>query len=176
MRFYLRLWTSFASLLALSGLLAACSRPVSEPAPGNSDRTPPAQGRPAPGATSQSDHSVAAPTLVPGSESSPTTGAVPDTILQAIIADLAARLGSDPGAFEVIKAESVVWGDGSLGCPEPGMMYTEALVNGYWVVIKADGQAYDYRASQKGYFRLCEGKGSGPVVGPGGEPVFSPDR
>jgi hypothetical protein len=30
-----------------------------------------------------------------------------------------------------------VWNDGSLGCPEPGMMYTQALVNGYWLIIEA---------------------------------------
>ena len=40
----------------------------------------------------------------------------------------------------IVRAEPVVWNDGSLGCPEPGMMYTQALLNGYWVIIDARGK------------------------------------
>jgi len=37
------------------------------------------------------------------------------------------------------------------------MMYTQILVNGYWVVIEAAGQKYDFRAGSAGNFRLCPG-------------------
>jgi hypothetical protein len=58
------------------------------------------------------------------------------------------------------------WNDGSLGCPEPGNMYTEALVNGYWVIIKARGQTYDFRADSRGSFILCPpGQGLPPLHG-----------
>ena len=50
-------------------------------------------------------------------------------------ADLARRLGVDPDDLEVISAEEVTWPDGSLGCPEPGMSYTQALVDGSKVVL-----------------------------------------
>ncbi len=60
----------------------------------------------------------------------------------------------------MVRAESAVWNDGALGCPEPGMMYTQALVNGYWVVIDAAGQNYDFRVDSRGNFRLC-GPGQG---------------
>jgi hypothetical protein len=56
----------------------------------------------------------------------------------------------------IVRAESVVWNDGSLGCPEPGNMYTEALVNGYWVIIRARGQTYDFRADSRGSFVSAE--------------------
>jgi hypothetical protein len=36
-------------------------------------------------------------------------------------------------------------------------MYTQALVDGYWVVLAVGEQEYDYRASDTGYFFLCEG-------------------
>lgn len=156
MRFYLRIFTSVAGLLALSGVLAACVNAT--------------QGEPI-----QPDSPAATPTAAPSSETPPLNSAVPDAVLQPILADLSRRLGVDSSTFVVTKAESVVWGDGSLGCPEPGMMYTQALVNGYWVIIDANGQSYDYRASQGGDFRLCTGKGSGPIVGPGGAPI-SPDN
>ena len=38
--------------------------------------------------------------------------------------------------LKVLSAEAVTWSDGSLGCPEPGMMYTQALVPGYRVQIR----------------------------------------
>jgi hypothetical protein len=30
----------------------------------------------------------------------------------------------------MVRAESAVWNDESLGCPEPGMMYSQSLING----------------------------------------------
>jgi hypothetical protein len=41
-------------------------------------------------------------------------------------------LGEDA---EAIVAERVTWSDGSLGCPEPDVMYTQALVDGYRIVL-----------------------------------------
>jgi hypothetical protein len=96
--------------------------------------------------------------------------------MNAILEDMVARTGADPASIEVVRAEAVVWNDGSLGCPQPGMMYTQALVDGYWVVLKAGDREFDYRATQTGYFLLCEGHPLGPFVPPGGEPGLSPDR
>jgi hypothetical protein len=41
-------------------------------------------------------------------------------------------LGEDA---EAVVAERVTWSDGSLGCPEPDMLYTQALVEGYRIVL-----------------------------------------
>lgn len=84
------------------------------------------------------------------------TGEVPDATLEAVKQDLAKRLGASVDEFEVIKAESITWKDGSLGCPTPGQNYTQALVPGYWIVIARGDEEYDYRASETGYFFLCE--------------------
>ena len=67
-------------------------------------------------------------------------GEVPQAILEGILKQVSAleRVGPDQVAIE--RAESVVWNDGSLGCPEPGMAYTQALVKGYWVVVEAAGK------------------------------------
>jgi len=84
------------------------------------------------------------------------TGEVPADLLETIIADAESRLATE-AALSVLRAESVIWPDGSLGCPEPGMSYTQALVDGYWVVLNAGGQTLDYRVSARGGFKLCEG-------------------
>jgi hypothetical protein len=83
-------------------------------------------------------------------------GEVPDTILSAVKEDLAERLDASIDEFEVIKAESITWPDGSLGCPKPGQTYTQAPVPGYWIILVRGGEEYDYRASESGYFFLCE--------------------
>jgi hypothetical protein len=54
------------------------------------------------------------------------------------VADLAFRLERDASAIEVVGAEHVTWPDGSLGCAEPGMMYTQALVDGSRVMLAVD--------------------------------------
>lgn len=91
----------------------------------------------------------------PGDESGAVTGEVPDEMLDRVMADLEKRSGAVRSTFTVKRAESTQWSDGSLGCPEPGHEYTQALVNGYWIVIEHDGRYYDYRASDRGFFRLC---------------------
>ena len=90
-------------------------------------------------------------------------GQVPQTILESILQEAAALAKVARDQLVIVRAESVVWNDGSLGCPEPGMMYTQALVNGYWVMIEAAGQKYDFRVGSGGSFRLCQaGQGHPP--------------
>lgn len=93
-------------------------------------------------------------------ESQPVTGEVPGDLLDRIMGDLEQRAGAARSDFTIERAESIQWPDGSLGCPEPGQEYTQALVDGYWIVIAHDGHRYDYRASHRGYFRLCPHPGS----------------
>ena len=70
-------------------------------------------------------------------------------------ADLARRLGVEPDELEVVSAEEVTWPDGSLGCPEPGMSYTQALVDGSKVVLQYDGRVYVYHAGADAEPFLC---------------------
>lgn len=85
-------------------------------------------------------------------------GEVPQEILDNLMADMATRAEADLNEFTIRRAEQVVFPDGSLGCPEPGQAYTMALVNGYVVEIEVDGDVYDYRITDKGFFKLCESK------------------
>lgn len=85
------------------------------------------------------------------------TGEVPAPLLDAILEDLVEQEGIERDAIDVERAESVIWPDGSLGCPQPGVMYTQAQVPGYWVVLRWRDKSYDYRASEKGQFQRCRG-------------------
>ena len=99
---------------------------------------------------------IVPPGQEPAPEPAPLTGEVPQDLLEAVFDDLLERLGVSREAIVVEQAGVVVWRDGSLGCPQPGMMYTQAPVDGYWVVLRSGSQEFDYRASRSGYFALCE--------------------
>lgn len=132
-------------LIASALLLAACGAASSTgEGPGESER-PARSGAPAQPAPSDSDR--------------PATGEVPAALLEQILTDAADRSDMDIEAIEVVRAEAVTWNDGSLDCPEPDTMYTQALVEGYHVVLDAAGTELDYRATANGDFRLCEGGG-----------------
>jgi hypothetical protein len=108
-------------------------------------------------------------TLSPGLEpveipkSAPVVGEVPGEILDEIIADLVEHTSAEQVDIQVVRAETVVWNDGALGCPKPGEFYIQMMINGYWVVLEVKGAEYDYRVSDKGSFTLCEGDDMPPT-------------
>jgi hypothetical protein len=77
--------------------------------------------------------------------------------------DLAQRLGIASGDIAVIAREEVTWPDGSLGCPKPGMGYTQALVAGQRLILEAAGRRYHYHAGSDKQFFYCArpGKATG---------------
>lgn len=78
-----------------------------------------------------------------------------DAAVRAARADAAQRTGVAAQALELLSAESVTWPDGSLGCPQPGMSYTQALVPGYRIRLLAGTQRLDYHANTRGSLVLC---------------------
>jgi hypothetical protein len=109
-----------------------------------------------------------APSLPPVAGTNPGNRTMPAN-LQSIIAaatqDAASRMNIDPGTIEFVRALHVTWSDGSLGCPAPGMQYTQALVPGYRVILRAGGQTLDYHAAANGHLALCPpGRAIEPVV------------
>jgi predicted small lipoprotein YifL len=62
-------------------------------------------------------------------------------------ADAAERTGVAEDEVTFVSFEMVTWPDGSLGCPEPDTMYTQALVEGYRIVLEADGTPLTYHGA-----------------------------
>lgn len=137
----------FAILLVPALLLAACGAASSS----DGSEEGPSSERPV-----RSDAPVQP---VPSGSGAPSVGEVPAALLEQILTNAADRADVDLEAIEVLRAEAVTWNDGSLDCPEPDTMYTQALVEGYHVVLEAAGTELDYRATANGDFRLCEGGG-----------------
>jgi hypothetical protein len=131
-----------------SGATSGTVPSVSDTTPGSSvppssvpPSTPPLSVTPLPPESS--------PGSFPGTAMDPSSPLVTDAV-----ADLAGQLDLSPDDVTVVAAREVTWPDGSLGCPEPGMMYTQALVDGTLVVLEADGQRYEYHGGTP--LVLCE--------------------
>lgn len=77
------------------------------------------------------------------------------TMVERALAAAAEKTGVARSELVVVSSEAVVWPDGAIGCPQPGMNYTMALVPGYQIVIDARGQRLDYHATERGYMILC---------------------
>ncbi|HEY3005474.1 MAG TPA: hypothetical protein VGJ44_24220 [Kribbellaceae bacterium] len=83
----------------------------------------------------------------------------PGTPAAHAVADLARRLGVGSDAISVVSVEEVTWPDGSLGCPEPGMAYTQMLEDGQRIVLEHGGTSYEYHSGGHGEPFLCEHPG-----------------
>src|SRR5262245_13332630 len=124
---------------ALALLVAACSAGAGATAPPASATRPPLI------------------TIPPSPSSSPESSIVPPELLDPVLADAAQRTGADPSAVQVVEAAATSWNNGALGCPERGVLYTQAIVDGYQVIVEANGQKLDYRVPDQGGFKVCEG-------------------
>jgi hypothetical protein len=88
--------------------------------------------------------------------------------VQAAVQDLAARTETDVANIVLVGYAEVTWPDGSLGCPQPGRVYSQAVVPGQQLVLTvADGAdvaatgpdvptgLVSYHAGRQGTFTWC---------------------
>jgi hypothetical protein len=125
-----------ALLLAACALLVACGAP---------DRSPSSEETavdPSPSSTPSSTPSSGPSGGASGGASG--GDARPDVV--RAVDDLASTLGVDAGAVEVVSVDEVTWRDGSRGCAQRGMVYTQALIDGSRITLRADGRTYEYHS------------------------------
>lgn len=80
---------------------------------------------------------------------------LPGIIVGPVVAEIARSANVPVDQVTIRSAEAVTFPDGSLGCPTPGMVYTQAQVDGYRIVAEAAGTVYDYRGIGPDRFRRC---------------------
>ncbi|HLS39315.1 MAG TPA: hypothetical protein VK038_00960 [Ornithinicoccus sp.] len=154
-----------AGVLALA-LLAGCGSQETPEEPGSTGDAAPTTEEPTTEEPTTEEPTVqptpsddTGATPVPPQAALP-TGPVPPAVaerpqVRKAVADLAQRLGVEESAVTVAGHREVTWRDGSLGCPEPGMMYTQALVPGEQLVLEVDGKLYAYHAATGRDFSYC---------------------
>ncbi|WNB84684.1 hypothetical protein [Cellulomonas sp. ATA003] len=152
-------------------VVSGCAGTTADPdAPGGSEGSAPdASGEPGPsGPTEDPEPSTTAPRPTPTQLPLPdrpdppssTQQPAPDDLTAAAVLDLAAHLGVPAEEVSVVRVEEVTWPDGSLGCPEPGVLYTQAIIDGTLIVLGAGGSNFRYHASEHHAPFLCEADGA----------------
>jgi hypothetical protein len=89
---------------------------------------------------------AAAGDQAPGPERAMSADAIPEGLVAVARADLARRIGVAQDEIEVVSVREVTWPDGAIGCPQPGMAYTQALVNGSQIILRHGRSDYHYHA------------------------------
>ncbi|WP_298819941.1 hypothetical protein [Chloroflexus sp.] len=95
----------------------------------------------------------------PGPDAQPLTPPFDGFVQRQIDAakqDLAQRLGVDLAAIEVASVEAVTWPDGALGCPRPGMVYIQVLIDGLRILLRVGDQIYPYHSGNNQPPFLCD--------------------
>lgn len=77
-------------------------------------------------------------------------------LVEPALLDLARRLKVPEDQIEVLEVEEVTWPDGSLGCPQPDQMYTQALVEGQRIVLGHGERVFLYHSGGDVEPFLCE--------------------
>lgn len=130
----------FMAILALASLAAACAASGEEKRA--TPRAPPTRV-PAPPLNEQPAGQAVSTTMIP------------IEVRRAVVADAARRFKVAESAVVLTRAEQVTWPNGALGCPEPGTMYTQALVPGFRVVAKTTGGELLYHTDAVRNTRSC---------------------
>lgn len=160
--------SSIINLLVLSTLLVACSQTSSTAIPGETrpDVETPETSIPAATDTAPAPSSSEAYPSPATPEAAPVVAPGMERLVEIARADLAKRLNLSEEEIEVLEARSVVWPDASLGCPQPGMLYIQILMEGGLIRLSVQGIAYEYHAGESGEPFLCEHPGQEPVPFP----------
>jgi len=136
-------------LLLLAGTLAGC-RPVTHGV--SAGPSTPAGGELRPLAPL----TLSAESVITQEGTVDTGEGINNPLVKQALLDLTMRLGVGPDAITLVSAESVVWPDGSLGCPRPDMGYKQVQQDGMRIVFKAQGHTFEYHSGGSRPPFLCE--------------------
>ena len=70
--------------------------------------------------------------------------------------DVVNRYGVSEQDLKVIEVVDTNFGDGSLGCPEPGKFYTQGITSGWVVKLKAEDKIYEYHTNKTNTVIFCQ--------------------
>ena len=82
--------------------------------------------------------------------------------VRSAIEDLAGRASISPADIKVVSVEEVVWPDTSLGCPQPGMRYSQVLQDGMRIILRVNNSDHHYHSGGSRAPFLCVQKAGKP--------------
>jgi len=113
-----------------------------------------------------------APTEATVSDPPPDDTIINSSLVQLAIADLRDLVDDAEADVVVLSVEEVTWRDGSIGCPQPDMRYTQALVNGTRIRLSIAGVVFEYHSAENGEPFYCANPDEPLPPGAGGASDF----
>ncbi len=65
------------------------------------------------------------------------------------------HLGVTPDQLQVSQIEAQQWPDSSLGCPQPGQLYSQIITPGFLVMITSGPHQLEYHTDMRSRVVLC---------------------
>jgi hypothetical protein len=100
-----------------------------------------------------------ASTATPPNQNGATPVTVPPdaaSVVEAAMSDATAHLGVSRDQLHVDQVQAHQWPDSSLGCPQPGQLYSQIVTPGYLVVISGSGKQLEYHTDARSHVTLCQ--------------------
>ena len=91
----------------------------------------------------------ATPTPTPTPTATPTPP-LPDGPYSAFLRDLIDNYDASPGSISLISFDEDSWPSTAYGCPAPGAFYAQVEVDGWNLLVEADGNTYEYHTDLDG--------------------------
>jgi hypothetical protein len=91
------------------------------------------------------------PTVGASAVVSPESAAAVDAAMSAA----ATHLGVTSDMLRVEQVQSREWPDSSLGCPQPGQLYSQVVTPGYLIVITSGTHQLEYHTDERTRVMLC---------------------
>jgi hypothetical protein len=81
-------------------------------------------------------------------------------IVDLVLQDAAANLGTDPSALTISAIDAMEWPDASLGCPEEGGVYAQVVSPGYRILVTDGATTLEYHTGLNDAFVNCLNMGA----------------
>jgi len=65
------------------------------------------------------------------------------------------HLGVTPDQLQVSQVEARQWPDSSLGCPQPGQLYSQIVTPGFLVMLTSGAHQLEYHTDMRNRVVLC---------------------
>lgn len=75
--------------------------------------------------------------------------------VDAALQDAAGHLSVSRDQLQVSQVASQQWNDASLGCPQPGQLYSQIVTPGFLVMITSGSHQLEYHTDTRGRVTLC---------------------
>lgn len=76
-------------------------------------------------------------------------------VVDAAVTDAASHLGVSRDTLHVDQVEPRQWPDSSLGCPQPGQLYSQIVTPGFLIVISSGAHQLEYHSDDRTRVTLC---------------------